>query len=155
MPEPGADPSSGISSGDALIPPERHPACRRREARLGSCMERENLTGDVKGKGARLLSPDNIPRAMGIGPPADKWVFLPPFRVVSLSAGTSREGATHSPILAATSVEPDSGRAPSLVFYVFWCRNRLSASNQLVPACKWLQPRGRKYRCAGEGRTAS
>jgi hypothetical protein len=52
MPEPGADPSSGISSGDALIPPERHPACRRREARLGSCMERENLTGDVKGKGA-------------------------------------------------------------------------------------------------------
>jgi hypothetical protein len=52
MPEPGADPSSGISSGDALIPPERHPACRRREARPGSCMERENLTGDVKGKGA-------------------------------------------------------------------------------------------------------
>src|SRR6202040_3110492 len=52
MSKPGADPSSGISLGDALRLPERHPACRRREARLGSCMERENLTGDVKGKGA-------------------------------------------------------------------------------------------------------
>ena len=31
----GGDPSSGISSGDALILPEQHPACRRREARPG------------------------------------------------------------------------------------------------------------------------
>jgi hypothetical protein len=31
--------------------PERHPACRRREAQPGSCMERENLPGDAKGKG--------------------------------------------------------------------------------------------------------
>src|SRR6266487_2199810 len=51
MSKPGGDPSSGISSGDALILPERHPACRRREAQLGSCTERENLTGDAKGKG--------------------------------------------------------------------------------------------------------
>src|ERR1700758_5240865 len=51
MSEPGGDPSSGISSGDALIPPERHPACRRREARPGFRMERENLHGDAKGKG--------------------------------------------------------------------------------------------------------
>src|SRR5215510_12622358 len=51
MSKPGGDPSSGISSGDALILPERHPACRRREARPGSGMERENLTGDAKGKG--------------------------------------------------------------------------------------------------------
>ena len=35
----------------ALRLPERHPACRRREARLGSCTERENLHGDAKGKG--------------------------------------------------------------------------------------------------------
>jgi len=27
MSKPGGDPSSGISSGDALILPERHPAC--------------------------------------------------------------------------------------------------------------------------------
>ena len=52
MSEPGGDPSSGISSGDALIRPERHPACRRREAQPGSCTERENLAGDAKGKGA-------------------------------------------------------------------------------------------------------
>ena len=51
MSKPGGDPSSGISSGDALILPERHPACRRREARQGSCTERENLHGDAKGKG--------------------------------------------------------------------------------------------------------
>jgi len=52
MPKPGGDPSSGISSGDVLILSERHPACRRREARPGSGMERENLSGDAKGKGA-------------------------------------------------------------------------------------------------------
>jgi hypothetical protein len=79
----GADPSSGISLGDALRLPKRHPAWRRREAQSGSrkkltcssvptarrkpnivsfaagrqcrwstCMERENLAGDAKGKGA-------------------------------------------------------------------------------------------------------
>jgi hypothetical protein len=51
MSEPGGDPSSGISSGDVLILTERHPACRWREAQLGSCKERENLAGDAKGKG--------------------------------------------------------------------------------------------------------
>src|SRR5262245_57136214 len=52
MSKPGADPSSGISSEDVLIPTERHPACRRREARPGFGTERENLAGDGKGKGA-------------------------------------------------------------------------------------------------------
>ena len=51
MPKPGVDPTSGISSGDVLILPERHPACRRRETQLGFRMERENLAGDGKGKG--------------------------------------------------------------------------------------------------------
>src|SRR6516165_9302051 len=37
--------------GGCLRLPERHPACRRREARPGSCTERENLHGDAKGKG--------------------------------------------------------------------------------------------------------
>ena len=50
--KPGGDPSPGTSSEDDLIPTERHPACRRREAQPGSCTERENLTGDAKGKGA-------------------------------------------------------------------------------------------------------
>src|SRR4029453_2619425 len=52
MSEPWGDPSCGISSGDVLIRPGRHPACRRREAQPGSGTERENLTGDGKGKGA-------------------------------------------------------------------------------------------------------
>ena len=50
MPKPGGDPSSGISLGDVLRLPERHPACRRREAQPGSCMERENLCPDAKGE---------------------------------------------------------------------------------------------------------
>ena len=52
MSKPGADPTSGISLGDALRLPKRHPACRRREAQPGFCTERENLIGDAKGKGA-------------------------------------------------------------------------------------------------------
>jgi hypothetical protein len=52
MSKPGVDPTSGISSGDVLIPTERHPACRQREARPGFGTERENLAGDAKGKGA-------------------------------------------------------------------------------------------------------
>ena len=51
MSKPGVDPSPGISSEDVLIPTERHPACRQREVRPGSGTERENLTGDAKGKG--------------------------------------------------------------------------------------------------------
>src|SRR6266436_9989431 len=50
MSKPGADPASGISLGDVLRLPKRHPACRRREAQSGSCTERENLAGDAKGK---------------------------------------------------------------------------------------------------------
>src|SRR5215470_16941445 len=52
MSKPGGDPSAGISSGDALRLPKRHPAWRRREVQPGSCTERENLHGDAKGKGA-------------------------------------------------------------------------------------------------------
>src|SRR6516165_4168658 len=50
MSKPGADPTSGISLGDALRLPERHPACRRREAQPGSCTERENLCPDANGE---------------------------------------------------------------------------------------------------------
>ena len=42
MPKPGSDYSSGISLGDDLRLPRRHPACRRREAQPG-CTEREDL----------------------------------------------------------------------------------------------------------------
>src|ERR1700730_5579512 len=50
MPKPGGCHSFGISLGDVLRLPKRHPAWRRREAQSGSCMERENLPGDAKGK---------------------------------------------------------------------------------------------------------
>src|SRR5258707_8349147 len=52
MPKPGGCHSSGISLGDVLRLPKRHPAWRWREAQSGSCTERENLAGDAKGKGA-------------------------------------------------------------------------------------------------------
>src|SRR5215831_10628968 len=52
MSKPRGGTSFKISSGDVLILPERHPACRWREARSGSGTERENLAGDGKGKGA-------------------------------------------------------------------------------------------------------
>src|ERR1700719_724640 len=52
MPKPGGCHSSGISLGDVLRLPKRHPAWRRREAQSGTCTERENLAGDAKGKGA-------------------------------------------------------------------------------------------------------
>jgi hypothetical protein len=57
MSKPGVDPTSGISSEDVLIPTERHPACRRREAQLDSSKERENLTGDAKRKIPKRLPP--------------------------------------------------------------------------------------------------
>ena len=50
MSKPGVDPTSGISSGDVMVLPERHPACRRREPQPGTCMERANLRLDAKGK---------------------------------------------------------------------------------------------------------
>src|SRR5882762_10875737 len=50
MPKPGARHASGISSGGAWNLPERHPACRRREAQPGSCTERENLSLRCQGR---------------------------------------------------------------------------------------------------------
>ena len=49
MPKPGGCHSSGISLGDVLRLPKRHPAWRRREAQSGSGTERD-LAGDAKGK---------------------------------------------------------------------------------------------------------
>src|SRR6202795_2357707 len=51
MPKPEDCHSSGISLGDVLRLPKRHPAWRRREPQSDSCTERENVDGDAKGKG--------------------------------------------------------------------------------------------------------
>jgi hypothetical protein len=76
MSKPGGDPSSGISSGDVLTLPERHPACRRHEAQPGSRMERENLAGDAKGKGAsgsnREAESTDAPERGGLPRSSDK-----------------------------------------------------------------------------------
>ena len=45
------------------------------------------------------------------------------------------EGATHSPILAAISVEPRFRQEhPSWVFCVFWCRNRFASVEPTGPS---------------------
>src|SRR6266545_4759867 len=81
MPKPGGDPSSGISLGDVLRLPKRHPACRRREAQPGSCTERENLTGDAKGKGAsgsnREAESTNAPARGGLLRSSDEAGVMP------------------------------------------------------------------------------
>src|SRR5882762_10984054 len=51
MSKPGADPSSGISLGDALRLPERHPACRRREAQSGSRKKLPSAAGPRRQSG--------------------------------------------------------------------------------------------------------
>ena len=80
MSKPGADPASGISSGDVLILPERHPACRQREVRPGSGTERENLAGDGKGKGAsgdnREAESTDAPERGGLPHSSDEAVVM-------------------------------------------------------------------------------
>ena len=65
-----------------------------------------------------------------------KYIIMHPEAVTATALWTmtawAHEGATHSPILAAIS-SPIPARVPCLVFYAFSCRNRLSASNRLVP----------------------
>jgi hypothetical protein len=76
MSKPRADPSCGTSSEDVLIPTERHPACRQREARSGAGTERENLAGDDKGKGAsgsnREAESTDAPESGGL-PRSVRW----------------------------------------------------------------------------------
>src|SRR5262245_59327773 len=81
MPKPGADPAPGISLGDVLRLPKRHPACRRREAQSGSCTERENLAGDAKGKGAsgsnREAESTDAPERDGLPCSSDEAGYCP------------------------------------------------------------------------------
>src|ERR1700681_1772877 len=81
MSKPGADPPSGISLGDALRLPKRHPACRRRDAQSGSCAERENLAGDAKGKGAsgsnREAESTDAPERGGLPRSSDEAGVMP------------------------------------------------------------------------------
>src|SRR6202158_4328056 len=81
MSKPGVDPPSGISSVDVLIPTERHPACRQREARPGCRTERENLAGDAKGKGTsgsnREAESTDAPERGGLPRSSDEAGVMP------------------------------------------------------------------------------
>src|ERR1700687_300967 len=103
MSKPGADPSSGTSLGDVLRLPKRHPACRRREAQSGSCMERENLAGDAKGKGAsgsnREAESTDAPERGGLPRSSDEaGVMLVERRgrVTEVGSGQPATGGTRS-----------------------------------------------------------
>src|SRR6266852_1553116 len=111
MSKPGGDPSSGISSEDVLIPTERQPACRQREARPGSCMERENLAGDVKGKGTsgsnREAESTDAPERGGLPcSSAEAGVMLVERRGQVIAVGSEPTGTGGAPIL-------DGRRQPS------------------------------------------
>ena len=125
MSKPGADPTSGISSEDVLIPTERHPACRQREARSGSRTERENLAGDAKGKGAsgsnREAESTDAPERGGLPRSSDEaGVMLVERRgrVIAVELG-STGGARRSPKVQRKAAafarwhEPDDARVSS------------------------------------------
>ena len=67
-----------------------------------------------------------------------KYIVLRPEALIATALWTmtawAHEGATHSPILAAISVEPDSGKSTLLGVLRFLVPKPLSASNRLVPA---------------------
>ena len=98
MSKPGGGTSSGISSGDVLILPERHPACRRREARPGSGTERENLAGDAKGKGAsgshREAESTDVPERGGPPRSSDETAVMAVERRGRVTAVASGQPAT-------------------------------------------------------------
>ena len=124
MSKPGGDPSSGISSGDVLILPERHPACRRREAQPGSCTERENLAGDAKGKGTsgsnREAESTDAPERGGLPRSSDEAGVMPVERrgrviAVELGQPVDREEPDVQRKAAAFARwhEPDDARVSS------------------------------------------
>src|ERR1700752_322753 len=101
MSKPRGDPSCGTSSEDVLIPTERHPAYRQREARSGSGAERENLTGDAKGKGAsgsnREAESTEAPERGGLLRSSDEAGVMPVEgreRVTDVGSGQPATGGT-------------------------------------------------------------
>src|SRR6266508_2648299 len=125
MPKPGGCHSSGISLGDVLRRPKRHPAGRRREAQSGCCMERENLAGDAKGKGAsgsnREAESTDAPERDGLPRSSDEaGVMLVERRgrVIAVELGPTG-GAGRSPKVQRKAAafarwhEPDDARVSS------------------------------------------
>jgi hypothetical protein len=121
----GADLPPRISSGDVLILPERHPACRQREARSGSGTERENLAGDGKGKGAsgshRKAESTDAPESGGLPRSSDEGSVMGPEprgQVIAVDVGqpVRREEpfVQRKAVAFARWHEPDDARVSSL-----------------------------------------
>src|ERR1700730_11333770 len=138
MSEPGGDPSSGISLGDVLRLPKRHPACRRREAQLGSCTERENLAGDAKGKGTsgsihEAESTDALERGGLLRSSYEAGVMLAERRGRSSPLSLNyTQSKTYGTICAATFSGTASGtpRRPSSTCCDAW--NALMAQSKII-----------------------
>ena len=101
MPKPGAGHTSGIILGDVLRLPKRHPAWRWREAQPGSWMERANLAGDAKGKGAsganREAESTDAPARGGLLRSSDEAGVMPVERgeqVIAIGSGQPATGGT-------------------------------------------------------------
>lgn len=99
MSKPGGCHSSGISLGDVLRLPKRHPAWRRREAQSGSCTEREKLAGDAKGKGTsgsnREAESTDAPERGGLPHSSDEAGVMPVERrgrVIAVEIGSTGNG---------------------------------------------------------------
>jgi hypothetical protein len=68
MSKPGADPSSGISSVDVLIPTERHPACRQREAPVRNVRTSPAMPSEKNTSGSnREAESTDAPERSGLG----------------------------------------------------------------------------------------
>src|ERR1700719_4151337 len=132
MSKPGGDPSSGISLGDVLRRPRRHPACRRREARPGFRMERENLFSDAKGQATsgsnREGESTEAGRRDGAARSSDEGSVM----------GLERGGCVVQPRLSSQNEDPSV------------TRQGLSAASPHTAS-----PCGQDYRLPGSGRSAS
>src|ERR1700720_485923 len=101
MSKPWGDPSRGIGTGDVLIRRERHPARGRPEARPRASTERENPTGDGKGKGAsgsnREVESTDAPERGGLLRSSDEAGVMPVERrerVTDVGSGQPATGGT-------------------------------------------------------------
>jgi hypothetical protein len=87
--------TSGISSGDDVILPERHPACRRREPQPGTRMERANLRLDVKGKATSGENREAKVPMQSTG--ADRSVLTPQLLSTALQTGLAILRSLYAP----------------------------------------------------------
>ena len=101
----------GGQLGGCLRRPERHPACRRREAQPGSCTERENLHGDAQGKGAsgtnrEAESTDAPVRGGLLRSSAEASVMLVERREQAIAIWIGSTGNGRNPIVERVFIKP-------------------------------------------------